>query len=63
MMGQCDFEGEGWTKKVERTRPNVETDATVLEVRELKTQITELRKLIQELSGKEKEAEKYGGPA
>lgn len=63
MMGQCDFEGEGWTKKVEVTRPNVETDATVLEVRELKTQITELRKLIQELGGKEKEVQKNGGPA
>lgn len=63
MMGQCDFDNEGWTKKVEVTRPNVENDATVLEVRELKTQITELRKMIQELGGKEKEAERNVGPA
>lgn len=63
MMGQCDFDSEGWTKKVEVTRPNVETDVTVLEVRELKTQITELRKLIQELCGKEKEVERNGGSA
>lgn len=64
MMDQCDFEGEGWTKKVEVTRPNVETDATVLEVRELKAQMADLKKLIQELGdGKAKEGEKNGEPA
>ena len=64
MMDQCDFEGEGWTKKVEVTRPNVETDATVLEVRELKAQMTELKRLIQELGdGKAKEGGKNGEPA
>ena len=30
---QCDWEGDGWAKTVENTRPNVETDAAVLEVR------------------------------
>lgn len=40
--GQVDFEAEGWTKKVEASRPNVETDAAVLEVRELRRRVEEL---------------------
>ena len=35
MDGDIDFEGEGWAKKVESTRPNLETDAAVLEIREV----------------------------
>ena len=50
MEGQIDFEGEGWDKKVETTRPNVEVDTAVVEIRELKSQVDELRKLVKELS-------------
>ena len=42
MQDDVDFEAEGWTKKVEGTKPNVETDAAVLEVRELKEKVGEL---------------------
>ena len=45
-----DFESDGWAKKVESTRPNVVTDAAVLEVRELKEQIRELRELVVRMS-------------
>lgn len=51
MQHGLDFEGEGWTKKVEMTRPNVETDAAVLEVRALKEQVGELKKLVENLKG------------
>ena len=55
MSGELDFEAEGWTKRVESTRPNVETDAAVLEVRALREQVEELKKMI--VQGKE-----TGGP-
>ena len=43
----CDFEAEGWTKKVELTKPNVETNAAILEVRKLAAEIKELKGLIE----------------
>lgn len=42
MDGEIDFESEGWAKKVESTRPNVETDAAVLEVREVIAMLSDL---------------------
>ncbi|MCJ1287905.1 hypothetical protein MMC26_007257 [Xylographa opegraphella] len=42
-----DFEADGWAKAVESTRPNVETDAAVLEIRELKRQLAEVRELVE----------------
>jgi len=42
--GELDFEADGWTKKVEGTKPNVETDAAVLEIRALKQEIEELKR-------------------
>ncbi|KAG8627226.1 hypothetical protein KVT40_004709 [Elsinoe batatas] len=50
MGGEVDLEGEGWTKAVERTKPNVEVDATLLEVRELRKELKELRELVGRLS-------------
>lgn len=47
MDDELDFEAEGWTKKVEATRPNVDTDAAVLEIRGLKKQVAELKKLVE----------------
>ncbi|OCK77625.1 hypothetical protein K432DRAFT_384542 [Lepidopterella palustris CBS 459.81] len=43
---ECDFEADGWNKKVEETRPNVETDAAILALRTLRTEIKELRELV-----------------
>lgn len=51
MERECDFEQEGWSKKVEMTKPDVQTDAAVLEVRGLKEQVGELKKLVEELKG------------
>ena len=47
MAGQVDFESDGWAKKVEGTRPNVETDGAVVEIRELRRQVEELRKVVE----------------
>ena len=48
--GDVDFEGEGWAKKVENSRPNVETDAAVLEIREVREKVAELRSVIEMLA-------------
>lgn len=47
MNDDMNYEADGWAKKVEATRPNVDTDTTVLEIRELKTQMAELKKLVE----------------
>ncbi|KAL9104288.1 MAG: hypothetical protein Q9163_000729 [Psora crenata] len=59
MSEEVDFEGEGWTKKVEGTKPNVDTDAAVLEIRDcrgeldsLKGQIEELKNIIEGMKGR-----------
>ncbi|KAG7006597.1 calcium channel YVC1 [Physcia stellaris] len=46
---EMDFEGEGWAKKVESTRPNVETDAAVLEIREVMGKVEYLTKVVEGL--------------
>ena len=51
MQQSCDFEGDGWSKKVEGSKPNVETDAAVLEIRGLKEEVGELKKLVEGLKG------------
>jgi hypothetical protein len=45
-----DMEGEGWTKKVEECKPNVETDAAVLAVKKLSKEVKELKELVEKLS-------------
>ena len=47
MADTLDMEAEGWSKKVEATRPNVGTDAAVLEIRELKEKVEELREMVE----------------
>jgi len=51
LSGECDFEADGWGKKVEDARPNVETDGALLEVRKLRAEVGELRELIEDLKG------------
>ena len=55
MAGDVDFEGEGWAKKVESSRPNVETDAAVLEIREVRERVVELGRIVEELAAKREE--------
>lgn len=50
LVGECDWEYEGWSKKVEGSKPNVETDATVLELLQLKEQIREVKQMMERLS-------------
>lgn len=51
MQSDVNFESDGWSKKVESTKPNVETEAAVLEIRELKKELSELRNLIEGIKG------------
>ena len=51
-----DFEADGWAKKVQDSKPNVETDTAVLEIRELKAKLealaTEVKSLKEEKGDK-----------
>ncbi|KAJ8120661.1 hypothetical protein ONZ43_g2685 [Nemania bipapillata] len=49
MIDQIDFEGEGWIKKVNDSKANVEDDAAVLEIRQLRSEVQELKSLIEKL--------------
>ncbi|KAL1305371.1 hypothetical protein AAFC00_002265 [Neodothiora populina] len=46
LEGEFDFERDGWVKKCEESKPNVETDATLIEVRELRKEVEELKDLL-----------------
>ncbi|KAI1299591.1 hypothetical protein F5Y03DRAFT_365821 [Xylaria venustula] len=50
MMDQVDFEGEGWVKKVGDSKANVEDDAAVLEIRQLRSEVNELKGLLTKLN-------------
>jgi hypothetical protein len=60
MDGEVDWEADGWAKTVERTKPNVEIDGATAEVRKLRGEMVELRKLLEELI-KEKKGEEVNG--
>ena len=51
MDGQLDFEGEGWAKKVEGSKPCVDTDGAILEARECKEEVRALKEQLDELKG------------
>ncbi|KAJ9605414.1 Calcium channel yvc1 [Cladophialophora chaetospira] len=57
LAGDLNFESEGWDKKVQSTKPIVEVDADVVEIRQLKEQVEELTRLVRALSP---EAEETG---
>jgi hypothetical protein len=46
---QCDFEADGWAKKVDETKPNVEVSGAILEVRKLKGEVDELKGMLAEV--------------
>ncbi|XXG95190.1 hypothetical protein Hte_001450 [Hypoxylon texense] len=50
MAGDIDFEGEGWVKKVDDSKANVEDDLAVLEVRKLREEVGQLKELLEKLS-------------
>lgn len=47
--GGVDFEADGWKKTVEKVKPNVEDELAVVEVRQLRAEITELKQLLEAL--------------
>jgi hypothetical protein len=56
LTDEVNFESEGWAKKVESSKSNVEDDQATLEVRELREEVKELKemlKLLLEEKGKE----------
>ncbi|KAF2870752.1 hypothetical protein BDV95DRAFT_574545 [Massariosphaeria phaeospora] len=49
VLTECDFEADGWDKKVQQSKPNVEFDTAVLEVRKLQGEVGELKELLLEM--------------
>ena len=49
MAGQMDFEGDGWNKRVELAKSNVEEEAAVVEVRKLREDVEKLKAMIEQL--------------
>lgn len=48
--GEIDYTADGWDEKVRKTKPIVEADADVVEIRELKSEVAELKRMIRALS-------------
>lgn len=46
VLHECDFEADGWDKKVQNSKPNVEFDTAVLEVKKLQGEVRELKELL-----------------
>lgn len=46
---EMDFEGSGWAKRVEESKPNVIVDGTLLEVREMRKELKELTEMIEKM--------------
>lgn len=53
MAHDVDFDVNGWRQKVLETKPNVNVDVCVLEVRELKEQVNHLAAQVKELLGQQ----------
>jgi hypothetical protein len=50
MERDVDFDADGWAKTVDAAKSNVEVEPSVLEVRKLKEEIDELKKMLLEIS-------------
>lgn len=53
----CDFESDGWGKKVEESKPDVDVDMATSEVRKLREEVDELKGLLKQLLKKEKKSD------
>jgi hypothetical protein len=49
LLSECDFEADGWAKKVEQTKPNVEVNRDILEIEKLSKEVQELKSLLLKL--------------
>jgi hypothetical protein len=52
VLHECDFEADGWDKKVQASKPNVEFDTAVLEVKKLQEDVREMKELLLKMSEK-----------
>ncbi|KAI9163809.1 Calcium channel YVC1 [Paramyrothecium foliicola] len=50
MEHMVDFEADGWAKTCQAVKPNVEDDAAVLEIRQLRDEVAELKSLLLNMS-------------
>jgi hypothetical protein len=51
VLHECDFEADGWDKKVQASKPNVEFDTAVLEVKKLQRDVKELKEMLAQALG------------
>lgn len=49
MAAEVDFEADGWNKRVDTAKPNLEEEAAVLEVRKLQSEVDKLKEMIEQL--------------
>ncbi|KAH8131372.1 hypothetical protein FP744_10003743 [Trichoderma asperellum] len=47
---EIDFGAEGWAKKCEAVKPNLEVDPAILEIKKLRGEIAELRSMLSDIS-------------
>lgn len=50
MADDLDYESDGWAKKVDAAKSNLEMEPAVLEVKKLRTELDEMKKMIEALS-------------
>lgn len=50
LADQVDFEGEGWSKKVNESKSNVREEPAVLEVRKLRDEVDKLKELLENIN-------------
>lgn len=50
LADEMDFESEGWIKTCDSVKPDVEQDATTLEVKKLQAEVEELKSMLKELT-------------
>ena len=53
LAGECNFKEDGWAKRVEDTKPNVEIPGDIVEVRKLRDEVKELKELLEKVLQKE----------
>lgn len=61
LQHETDELQEEWMKKVESSKPDVETDQAVLDIKKLRGEVGELKKLIEGLKGATGNGEENGG--
>lgn len=61
VLHECDFEADGWNKKVQSTKPNIEFDTAVYEVKKLQNEVAEMKQMLLKMSEKGWGSDTLGG--